>query len=431
MKSVDPVAVWDVRPWGCPAFTIRDFNGDGKNEILFVQNAGAHANEAFDPRFKDVQGYKTGVEDQELFCLTLTDGEGQILWQVGEPWALERPFSWNGSNFCEVVDLDGDGQIEIMIVYKAELLVYKGATGELCSRHELPHSGFYYSRAVRTDHSGRYHIFTKSVTSSATHGYGNPSLLLDHDFNVVWEKEVDGAGHGGDFADVDGDGLDELLIGFSLFDHDGSPLWSHPPMSENDHLDDSVIADIDGDGRFEFALAHDGHDAVVHNSDGTVRFTVPMNHCQNILPGRFFEAEPGLQLAFVDKALGRAEEREAAIVSADGRELSRHRTMGYYSVIGWSSDVGEDSLMRLEWPTEPDADHRVLWVDPTGRELARLNVRENFHDRFQKFGLEDYPGRGRYFGTSHTAAIGDLDGDGRDEFLVTDREKVWVFERPQ
>ena len=132
----------------------------------------------------------------------------------------------------------------------------------------------------------------------------------------------------------------------------------------------------------------------------------------------------------MDKALGRAEEREAAIVNADGRELSRHRTMGYYSVIGWSTDVGEDSLMRLEWPTELEADHRVLWVDPTGRELARLNVRENFHDRFQKFGLEDYPARGRYFGTSHTAASGDLDGDGRDEFLVTDREKVWVFKKP-
>ncbi len=300
----------------------------------------------------------------------------------------------------------------------------------MCSRHELPHSGFYFSRAVRTDHSGKYHIFTKSVTSSATHGYGNPSLLLDHNFNVVWKKEVDGAGHGGNNADVDGDGLDELLIGFSLFDHDGSPLWSHPPMSENDHLDDSVIADIDGDGRFEFALAHDGHDAVVHNTDGTVRFTVPMHHCQNILPGRFFDAETGLQLAFVDKAMGRAEEREAAIVNAHGRELSRHRTMGYYAVVDWPTDLGQNSLIRREWPAETNADHRVLWVDPSGRELARLNVRKNFYDRFQKFGLESFPAGGRYFGTSHTEAIGDLDGDGSEEVLVSDREKVWIFKKP-
>ena len=47
----------------------------------------------------------------------------------------------------------------------------------------------------------------------------------------VWRKEVPGAGHRGDFADVDGDGLDELLIGFSLFDHDGSALWSHDPLA--------------------------------------------------------------------------------------------------------------------------------------------------------------------------------------------------------
>ena len=430
MEMIEPVAVWDVRPWGCPAFRVGDFNGDGRNEVLFVQTAGAHANEAFDPRFPEVQGYKTGVEDQELFCLTLTDGEGNILWQVGEPWALERPFSWNGSNFCEVVDLDGDGQVEVMFVHRAELMIYKGATGALYRRHKLPHSGFYFARAVRSDHSGRYHIFTKSVTTSATHSYGNPSLLLDHAFNVVWEQEVEGAGHGGNTADVDGDGLDELLIGFSLFDHDGTPLWSHSPMSENDHLDDSVIADIDGDGRFEFALAHDGHDAVVHNADGTERFRVAMHHCQNIWSGKFFEAEPGLQLAFVDKAIGKAEDRTAAVVSADGRELSRHRTMGYYSVIGWPTDLGTQSLIRLEWPVEPDADRRVLWVDPTGRELARLKVRENFYDRFQKYGLDTFPGRGRYFGTCHTAAVGDLDGDGRDEFLITDRERVWVFQQP-
>jgi hypothetical protein len=72
----------------------------------------------------------------------------------------------------------------------------------------------------------------------------------------------------------------------------------------------------------------------------------------------------------------------------------------------------------------------VLWVDPTGRELARFRVRENFYDRFQKFGLDTFPGRGRYFGTSHTAEIGDLDGDGHDELLVTDRERMWIFQRP-
>ena len=404
-------------------------NGDGKKEVLFLQTAGAHANEAFDPRFPELNYYKTGFEDQDLFCMTLTDGEGDILWQVGEPWALERPFSWNGhwNEFCDVVDLDGDGNVEILFVHKDELRIYDGATGVLRRSKKLPNQGFYYARAVKTDHSGRYHIFTKSGTSSRTHTYGNPSVLLDHNLDIVWQQEVDGAGHFGNFADMDGDGLDELLIGFSLFDHDGTMLWSHPPMSKEDHLDDSVIADIDGNGHFEFALAHDGYDVVVHNDDGTERFRVPMHHCQSILVGKFFDDEPGLQLVFVDKPIGSAEEREAVVVDAAGRELFRHRSLGYYSVVGWPTDLGPQSLIRVERPVQLDGEHRVLWVDPTGREWAQFHVRLSFYDRIQQYGLDRLPGKGVYHGASHSPAIGDLDGDGRDELLVTDRETVWVF----
>ena len=137
MKTIEPVATWDVRPWGCPMVKIADFNGDGRNEILFQQSAGAHANEAFDPRSSVRAGYKTGAEDQDLFCITLTDGRGSIVWQ---------------------------------------------------------------------------------------------------------QDDVPGGGHFGNFADIVGDGLDELLCGFSLYDHDGALLWAHEPLSPDDHLDDSAIA---------------------------------------------------------------------------------------------------------------------------------------------------------------------------------------------
>lgn len=429
-KTVEPVAVWDVKPWGTPAFLIADLNDDGKSEVLFIQTAGAHANEAFDPRSSECKGYRTGEEDQDLFCITVTDATGDILWQIGEPWALERPFSWNGGDSCEVADLDGDGRTEIMFVHRDELMICDASTGKQKRTRKLPNSGFHFARAVKTDHSGRLSIFTKSTSNSLTHSYGNPTLLLDHNLDVVWQKEVDGAGHAGNFADLDGDGLDELLIGFSLFDHDGTLLWSEAPRTTDDHLDDSEIADIDGDGRFEIALAHDNGDAIVHNDDGAERFSVPMHHCQNIHAAKFFADEPGLQLAFVDKAIGAAEEREAAIVDHAGRELSRHQTLGYYSVVNWATDLGPQSFIRREWPPEIDGEHAVLWVDPTGRELARFKARSSFLDRFQQFGLADYPGRGRYFGTNLACTIGDLDGDGCEELLVTDRDQVWIFKQP-
>lgn len=296
----------------------------------------------------------------------------------------------------------------------------------------MSNSGFNYARAVKTDHSGRYHIFTKSTTSSRTHSFGNPSLLLDHNLDAVWEKEVDSAGHAGNFRDIDGDGLDELLIGFSLFDHDGTLLWSHPLLAKGDHLNSSVIADIDEDGHFEFALAHDRGDVGVYHDDGTEKFRIAMQRTTQILEGKFFGDKSGLQLVSVTPAFGLAEDREAAVVDATGRELSRHRSLGYYTVIPWPTDVGPLSLIQLERPIAFDGEHRVLWAEPTGRELARFHVRSSFYDRIKRHRLDELPSAGEvvvYYGATHSPAVGDLDGDGRDELLVNDRETVWVFKK--
>ena len=431
MKTLNPIATWEGLPWIGPCCAVNDFNGDGRNELLFIQSAGAHANSFFDPRVNNGYGYKTGVEDQELFCMTLADPEGNILWQTGEPWHLERPFSWNGhcSDFCDLVDVDGDGRNEIILVHKSDLRIYDGATGELRVSHSLPNEAFNRAQAIKTDHSGHYHIFTKSGTSSATHSYGNPSLLLDHNLELVWELDnIPGAGHRPNFADFDGDGLDEMVIGFGLYDHDGTKLWAHEPFSKGDHLDDSAIVDIDGDGRLEVAFAHDGHDAVVHNDDGTERFRAPMNHCQIILAGKFFDSEEGQQLIFVDKAVGEEKEREAVVVRHDGSVISRYSTLGYYDPVSWTNDCGPLSLIRAERPPDPCGEFRVVVVEPTGKELARLNVRADFSAHVRKHKLDElHPEYPIYFGAGHYVSIGDVDTDGQQEVIVYDRHTVWVF----
>lgn len=434
MKIIEPWIVWKDRPWIGPCVGVNDFNGNGKNEMLFLQTAGAHANSAFDPRVPGGSHYKTGAEDQDLFCMTLTDVAGNILWQIGEPWKLERPYSWNGNNteFYNLVDLDGDGHPEIIFVHKGELRVHDGKTGKLRASKRMPHEGFMYPRTVRTDHSGQHHIFVKSVTDSLTHSYGNPSLLLDHKLNVVWEKDnIPGAGHRANFADFDGDGLDEMVIGFGLYDHDGTRLWAHPPMSADDHLDYSAIADLDGDGRLEIAMAHDGHSAVVHNPDGKERFRTEMNHCQTVCAGKFLDREPGRQLLFVDKAVGKAREREAAIVGHDGRVLNRHHTLGYYDPINWPTEHGAYSLIRCERPVDLCGGYRVMLVDPLGKDVGRFNVRADFSAHVKKHGLDKiHPEYPAYFGATHYATVADLDSDGREELFINDRETLWIFKAP-
>ena len=36
VKTIEPTAVWDVRPWGTPALSVGDYNGDGDVDFIAV-----------------------------------------------------------------------------------------------------------------------------------------------------------------------------------------------------------------------------------------------------------------------------------------------------------------------------------------------------------------------------------------------------------
>jgi hypothetical protein len=432
MRTIEPLLVWEDVPWMSPCCAVGDYNGDGRNELLFVQSAGAHANSYFDPRVDNGYAFKTGVEDQELFCMTLADMHGNILWQVGEPWAMERPHSWNGhwSEFCECVDINADGRPEIVLVHKGELRIYDGASGGLIRTRELPNQAFTMAYTVRADLTGRYHIFTKSGSNSATHRHGNPSLLLDSDLNTVWElSDIEGAGHRPNFADFDGDGLTEIVIGFGLYRGDGTRVWESEPAGPGDHLDDSAVGDIDGDGQLEVVFAHDGHAAVAHNADGSERLRIAMHHCQSVDIGKYFDNVPGQQILCVDKPQGGADQRHAVIVDADGTVINRHQTLGYYQPVDWRNEHGPVSFVCCQRPVDVvDGAYRAHLVDPTGAVTAEFAVDTDFSAYVRSHIVDRIrPSWAAYFGATHCETIGDIDDDGQDEVIIRNREKLWIF----
>lgn len=69
--------------------------------------------------------------------------------------------------------------------------------------------------------------------------------VFDYDFNFLWKYE----GNVGYFLwvyDIDVDGKDEVMVGYDMFDYDGSLLWFCIDL--DDYVDCIWFGDVNGDG---------------------------------------------------------------------------------------------------------------------------------------------------------------------------------------
>ena len=205
-----------------------DLNQDGRKEMLLAQNVRRMRGDNF----------------SEISCLTAIDLDGNVLWQVGEP----NPDNALVSNDLpvQIHDIDGDGKLEVIYCKDFMIRVLDGKTGQL--KYEAPtpvappHKG---PKMVETQY---YRITGDSLYfCDLTNQGADRDLIIKDRYNNIWAYTWDlqllwhyqgNCGHYPMACDIDGDGKDEILIGYTLLDHDGTVLWS---LDIGDHADGVAI----------------------------------------------------------------------------------------------------------------------------------------------------------------------------------------------
>jgi rhamnogalacturonan endolyase len=265
--------------YGSSVIRFGDLDGDGVPDAVLVQ-------------VED-----TGV--RKLTCLTAMTLEGKILWQMGKPDI--RNIDVGSDVPIQIFDIDHDGQNEVIYIPEADnrgplprfftLTILNGKTGAVKKQVKLSAG---WDTILFADLAGR--------------GYPQDLVIKDryenfwvfdvaNNFKLLWSKLKVNTGHYPLNYDFDGDGKEELLMGYMLYSHDGKELWSHPEFPEHD--DAVYIDDMDGDGRLEIAMAT-SKDAVLLDAAGKIFFRKEMHHCQHALIGKFRQDLPGKQVCFID-----------------------------------------------------------------------------------------------------------------------------------
>lgn len=362
-----------------------DLDGDGDIDILVPQ----------------IIHHGPSDSNSEVGALTAITLEGDVLWQRGVP----SKYNWHLTNdiAVQVHDLDADGRAEVVYGKDFQLVVADGATGETkysVPMPENPNTRPPYDRFDR--------ILGDAILFADLRGTGHPRDIIlkdrydhvwvfDERLNLQWTAAVK-TGHYPYAADLDGDGADELMVGYSLLDGDGTVLWSNDEVLK-DHADAVAALRLKPDGPIRLIIAASDEGIALLDAEGKVLRHHQIGHAQSGSIANYRDDLPGLEVAVANFW---GNQGIIHLLDAEGNIIHESEPSQYGSLllpVNWTG--GSEELFLLS----PDVAEGGLF-DGWGRRAVR-------------FPADGHP--------DMAAAALDLTGDARDEIVVWDPYEIWIY----
>jgi hypothetical protein len=387
----------DLKDFGCGrSVRFGDLTGDGRLNVLFAQCQ----KRMFKDRYANIS------------CLTAIDLNGGILWQIGEPHPDNLYITADLP--VQIADIDGDGRNEVVVSMDFELMVLDGATGKPKKTAPTPLS-VEDPKTLKGIPFGTYgyeRVCIDCIRICNFSGNKTPTDILvkdrysriyayDNNLNLLWKYQGGNTGHFAFTKDFNGDGREEVFVGYNLLDADGNKLWTLPVPT--DHTDEIIAGKFYNDGsdglKEAIAMVSGDEGFIICDLDGNILLKHMLGHAQRISVGNYLPDRQGYEIA-----------------------VSTY--WGNQGIILLFDNSG-----KLLWMAEPGTNGNLLtpvnWTG-CGQDLILLN------GNTEMGGLIDgdnrqvvvFPDDGH---PDLCAEAVDITGDGREEIVLWDSKAMYIY----
>jgi len=366
-----------------------DLNNDGQIDVLIGQ----------------VIHYGPQDRNSELSCLTAMTFDGNMLWQKGTPDRWKNHLT-NDVAF-QIHDLNNDGLNEVIYCQNLKIIVADASTGRTI--YEKPTPKVVDQEDITPATHNRFGqilgdcLFFCDLDGN---GYDHNIIIkdryrriwaLDEHLNILWYRNLN-TGHYPYAYDVDKDGKDEIMIGYTLLDDNGNTIWTLEDKVQ-DHADGVAIMKMKENASPVLLCAASDEGLFFADLQGNINKHHYIGHGQNPAIANFRDDLPGLEAVSINFW---GNQGIINYYNADGDIYHSFEPNQYGSMclpINWTGSSEEYFVHN------PNVDEGGLF-DGWGKKVV------------------EFPDDGH---PDMCNAVLDITGDARDEIVVWDHNMIWVY----
>lgn len=364
-----------------------DLDGDGELEFVTARN-----------------------HSQAVTAMSAYKLDGTQLWRWGQAGAGGSTLTYDVP--VQIYDINGDGKNEVILSEEGFLVALNGSNGREINRYPLPEGLRVADCITFANLRGGQHPADIIIKTRYTKLWAYTS-----DWRELWSwtpKDGDKTCHHPTPVDLDGDGKDEIMAGYTMLDDDGAEIWtfrSKKVALSSGHLDCCrVVERGDTPEEFRFVVTCCGANLVAFlDGEGDILWEISGHHFESADAAAISPDFEGKQIV-VDIDHRPYGASPVWLLGTDGTHIGTYLTnySRHHRLVDWNGDGFAEIVLANALTICDGAGSRVVSFDLDGK-AEDIRVEQPAGD----------PGP--------LVSVVDMTGNGVEEVVLHTDRKIFVF----